>query len=91
MRASLSMRLLGARRVEMLCCTGKHDWIDPVSAARCCVTGWSRELRFGVSDRVPGDADDGVSMVHAGGGQMYVWHFDGDDDETPNAGIHRRP
>ena len=57
----------------MLCRSGKHDWIKPISAERCCDPRWSRELRMGLCDLIPGDADDG--WIHVGGGQILVWHF----------------
>lgn len=34
----------------MLCRTGRHDWMDPVSAARCCDPHWRRELRMGCAE-----------------------------------------
>jgi len=59
----------------MRCCSGKHEWSDPVSASRCCHPDWSRELRYGMSDRLPGDAEDGATVVHGGGGMCWVWHY----------------
>jgi hypothetical protein len=58
----------------MKCCSGKHDWLDPVSAERCCRPGWTRVQRFGVGDYEPGDAEDGVVIIGAGGWR-YVWHY----------------
>ena len=56
------------------CRTNRHTWLDPVSAARCCDPQWRRELRFGIADRIDGDAADGATVVAGGGGQMFVWH-----------------
>lgn len=60
----------------MRCCSGRHEWIDPISAERCCRPGWSQQLRFGASDRIPGDVDDGTVVVSGAGGMMFVWHFE---------------
>lgn len=29
----------------MRCVSGKHEWIDPISAERCCSGRWYRALR----------------------------------------------
>ena len=56
----------------MLCSTGRHDWIDPVSAARCCHPQWRRELRIGSA--APGD--DPAGAVRADGESMlFVWRY----------------
>jgi hypothetical protein len=64
------------------CSSGRHYWLDPISAARCCSPEWARELRFGLSDLQPGDAPDGVTVLRAG--YLYVWHRKDrkDDDEN---------
>lgn len=58
----------------MRCRTGKHDWIDPVSAARCCDPHWRRELRMGCAE----DRDDlaGAAEVH-GESLLFVWRWCG--------------
>lgn len=44
----------------MICVSGKHDWIDPVSAARCCRPGWSRKLRGRKDPPLPGEVSGGT-------------------------------
>jgi hypothetical protein len=36
----------------MRCCSGLHDWNDPVSAKRCCSKYWFRTTRW------PGEEGD---------------------------------
>ena len=51
----------------MRCRSGNHEWMDKVSAERCCSGSWSRALRMQDDD---GDLDpdgrvyDGVGFVH---------------------------
>lgn len=70
----------------MKCRSGKHEWMDPVSAQRCCAPEWRRELRYGYSEPQPGDAEDGT--VPAGGGMLYVWRRIADDGtaDDPRSG-----
>lgn len=58
----------------MKCQSGRHEWTDPIGAERCCDPDWTRELRFGYADMIEGDDDEGITVVHGGGGLMYVWH-----------------
>lgn len=30
----------------MKCTSGKHDWMDPISAKRCCNPKWQRAIRL---------------------------------------------
>lgn len=54
----------------MLCRTGRHDWLNQVSAQRCCDPIWRRELRIGRSD--DGNDHDGIAEVH-GESLLFVW------------------
>lgn len=58
----------------MLCRTGKHDWISPVGAARCCDPHWRRELRIGYTE--PGDDPEGIADV-SGESLLFVWRWCG--------------
>lgn len=31
---------------DMLCRSGRHEWIDPLDARRCCSDTWRRSLRI---------------------------------------------
>lgn len=57
----------------MKCRSGKHEWLNTVSAERCCDPQWVREVRFG-SERIDGDDDEGTSVTRNCGGMVYVWH-----------------
>jgi hypothetical protein len=63
----------------MLCCTGKHDWLDPISASRCCVPGWKRVLRVSAEDRIDGDMPDGMTRSGLFGAR-YVWRYEAPQD-----------
>lgn len=57
----------------MKCTSGKHEWIDPVSAERCCDPRWTRELRYGMDDLHDGDEADGIVVLHDAPGWIRVW------------------
>lgn len=58
------------------CRSGRHAWLDPVSAGRCCA-GWHQELR--IPRPLPGDDPQG--RVHPDSGGVYVWVKDPDGQE----------
>jgi len=49
------------------CKSGRHFWVDPVSAGRCCA-GWHQELRVPGPD--PGDDPEGRVTTDEG---TFVW------------------
>jgi len=53
----------------MKCKSGKHEWLDEVSAQRCC-NGWHQELRVGKCE--PEDDSLGRSYIE-GEDMVYVW------------------
>lgn len=61
----------------MMCCSGKHQWPDEISATRCCNPGWERVLIMpGERMRVvlnddPNISPDGIN--HAPDGFKFVW------------------
>lgn len=71
----------------MLCRTGRHDWLSPVSAQRCCDPHWRRELRMWRAE----DGDDAAeaSYVH-GEPLLFVWRWCGPSDERAEAVSHHR-
>lgn len=51
----------------MKCQSGKHNWIEPISAERCCNAEWHRALRpWGSAQDLDekGRAYDGTGFVH---------------------------
>lgn len=53
----------------MKCVSGKHEWIDPTSAQRCCAPAWRRVLRR-ADEVTPGEARGGAIDVD---GESLVW------------------
>ena len=64
-------------------CRGRarHVWRDPISAARCCQPGWTRQLRE-PGEHVEGDTPE-VRTPAAGTGLVWVWHYDARVGEEP--------
>ncbi len=55
------------------CRSGRHHWLSPVSAERCCDPQWQRVLRAGAHDLQPGDDEDGQQPISDMGGWLFVW------------------
>lgn len=61
----------------MKCVSGKHEWLSPVSAKRCCVPGWRRELCIGNADDARAHVIGGESAIDGISGAMFIWRFTG--------------
>jgi hypothetical protein len=57
----------------MRCRSGKHEWINPISAERCCDPRWRQELRYGMDNIQPGDEQDGITVLRNSPGWIKVW------------------
>lgn len=55
------------------CASGRHVWIDPVGAARCCNPGWRREFRASGDQPSAGDDPLGATRIRSLPGCGWVW------------------
>lgn len=53
------------------CVTGRHAWLDPVSAKRCCTGLFDRQMF--PQDRIPAHALPDGRVHHASLPFVYVW------------------
>lgn len=53
----------------MLCVSGRHEWLDPISVERCCSGKWHRAMWFFDDD----DDLDPDGRIYNGVGFVHGW------------------